>query len=125
MSVLTQVLPWHIHNNRKNPHTIIEATRADRAEAKRRAAIGIPAFEAVSSRSGVWDQDEDDIFPGYPDGVSYASAPRTRYQVRARQGIAEDADVKLHYTASFSETVVERLVTSHPPFYRHCLLFSR
>jgi len=93
----------------KNPHVVIEATRADRAEVKRRAAIGIPAFEAVSSRGGAWDQDEDDIFPGYPDGVPYASAPRTRYQARARQGIAEDADVKFHYTASFSETVVERV----------------
>lgn len=85
---------------------VIEATRADKAEVKRRAAVAIPAFEAVSNR-GKWDQSEDS-FPGYPDGVPYASAPRTRYQARMRRGIAEDADVKLHYTARFSESVIER-----------------
>jgi DNA (cytosine-5)-methyltransferase 1 len=101
-----------VRNNRINPHWIIKVTRADKAEVKRRAAIGIPAFEAVSNH-GVWDQSEEDSFPGYPDGVPYASPPRTRYQARARQGIAEDADVELHYTARFSEGVIERLVT--PP----------
>lgn len=94
---------------RKNPHTVLEATQADRAGAKRRAAIAIPAFEAVS-RGGMWDQSDEDTYPGYPDGVQYASAPRTRYQARAREGIAEDADVELHYTARFSEAIVERLV---------------
>lgn len=88
---------------------MIGETRADRSEVKRRAAIGIPAFDAVSIR-GAWDQSEEDQFPGYPDGVAYASPPRTRYQARVRQGIPEDADVKLHYTARFSESVIERLV---------------
>lgn len=88
---------------------VIKGTREDRAEEKRRAAVGIPAFEAVSSR-GAQDQDEEDPFPGYPDGVPYASAPRNRYQACVREGIAEDADVELHYTARFSETVTERLV---------------
>lgn len=96
-----------IRDDRKDPHVVFDATREDRAEAKRRAAIGIPAFEAVSSR-GVWDQSDEDAFPGYPDGVQYASEPRTSYQARARQDIAEDADVELHYTARFSEAVVER-----------------
>jgi DNA (cytosine-5)-methyltransferase 1 len=73
---------------------------------KRRAAVGIPAFEAVSGQ-GEYDAEEDP-FPGYPDGVPYASAPRTRYQALAREGIAEDADVELHYTARYSENVVER-----------------
>jgi hypothetical protein len=77
---------------------------------KKRAAIGIPTFEAVSIR-GTWDQSEEDPFPGYPDGVPYASPPRTRYQALVRQGIAEDAEVELHYTARYSESVVERLVT--------------
>lgn len=77
---------------------------------KKRAAIGIPTFEAVSIR-GTWDQSEEDPFPGYPDGVPYASPPRTRYQALVRQGIAEDAEVELHYTARYSEGVVERLVT--------------
>jgi hypothetical protein len=99
----------HIQHDRKNPHTVLEATQADRAEAKRRAAIAIPAFEAVS-RGGMWDQSDEDAYPGYPDGVQYASAPRTRYQARAREGIAEDADVELHITGRFSETIVERLV---------------
>lgn len=74
---------------------------------KRRAAVGIPAFKAASSLEA-YDIDEDP-FPGYPDGVSYASAPRTRYQARAREGIAEDADVELHYTARYTENVVERV----------------
>lgn len=60
---------------------------------------------------GAWDQSEEDPFPGYPDGVPYASPPRTRYQARVRQGIAEDADVELHYTARYTEGVIERLVT--------------
>jgi hypothetical protein len=77
---------------------------------KKRAAIGIPAFQAVSIR-GTWDRSEEDPFPGYPDGVPYASPPRTRYQALVRQGIAEDAEVELHYTARYSESVVERLVT--------------
>ncbi|KAH9180823.1 S-adenosyl-L-methionine-dependent methyltransferase [Lactarius sanguifluus] len=89
----------------KNPHVVIKATRDEKAGAKRRAAVGIPAFEAAS---GQYDTDEDP-FPGYPDGVSYASVPRTRYQARAREGIAEDADVELHYTARYSENVVERV----------------
>jgi hypothetical protein len=101
--------PFGIRGDRKNPHVIIEATREDRAEVKRRAAVAIPAFEAVSSRALEQDEDEDP-FPGYPDGVPYASTPRTRYQARARESIAEDADVKLHYTARFSQNVVERLV---------------
>ena len=92
---------------------VIKATREDRAEEKRRAAVAIPAFEAVSSRA-VQDQDKEDPFPGYPDGVPYASAPRTRYQARAREGVAEDADVELHYTACFSETVLERSVAVPP-----------
>lgn len=76
---------------------------------KRRAAVGIPTFGAVSS-NGAYNTDEDeDPFPGYPDGVPYTSAPRTSYQARAREGIAEDADVELHYTARYSETVVERV----------------
>ncbi len=74
---------------------------------KRRAAVGIPAFDAETNQ-GTYDDDED-AFPGYPDGVSYLSAPRTRYQSRAREGIAEDADVELHYTARYSENVVERV----------------
>lgn len=74
---------------------------------KRRAAVGIPTFEAVSSQEA-YDVDEDP-FPGYPDGVSYASAPRTRYQARAREGIAVDADVDLHYTARYTEKVVEQV----------------
>jgi hypothetical protein len=77
---------------------------------KKRAAVGIPAFEAVSKR-GTSDQSDEDIFPGYPDGVPYASTPHTRYQALARQGIAEDAEVELHYTARYSEGVVERSVT--------------
>ena len=94
---------------RKDPHRIIKATQGDKAEVKRRAPVGIPAFEALSRR-GAFDIDEDsDPFPGYPDGVSYASAPRTRYQARAREGIAEDADVELHYTARYSEMVIERV----------------
>ncbi|KAF8503256.1 S-adenosyl-L-methionine-dependent methyltransferase [Russula emetica] len=92
----------------KNPHSVIEATRADKAEEKKRAAIGIPAFEAVSNH-GAWDQSEGDPFPGYPDGVPYASPPRTRYQALVRQGSAEDAEVELHYTARYSEAVVERV----------------
>lgn len=60
---------------------------------------------------GAWDQSEEDPFPGYPDGVPYASPPRTRYQARVRQGIAEDADVELHYTARYTGGVIERLVT--------------
>lgn len=94
-------------------YLVIEATRDDKAEAKKRAAIGIPAFEAVSNRGGggAWDLSEVDLFPGYPDGVPYASPPRTRYQALVRQGIAEDAEVELHYTARYSENVVERLVT--------------
>ena len=96
-------------NDRKNPHAVLEATQADRTEAKRRAAIAIPAFEAVA-RGRMWDQSDEDTYPGYPDGVQYASAPRTRYQARAREGIAEDADVELHYTGRFSDAVVERLV---------------
>ena len=95
--------------NRENPHSVIEATKADRAEVKKRAAIGIPAFEAVSNR-GEWDQSNGDPFPGYPDGVPYASSPRTHYQALARRGLAEDAEVELHYTARYSEAVVERLV---------------
>jgi hypothetical protein len=74
--------------------------------------VAIPAFEAVSTRA-MWEQDDDDMFSGYPDGVPYASVPRTRYQARARQGITEDADVELHYTARFSQIVVERLVVHH------------
>jgi hypothetical protein len=109
--ILTRVFSGHIRNDRKNPHVVFNATRADKAEVKRRAAVAIPAFEAVSSRRG-WDQNGEDPFPGYPDGVQYASAPRTSYQARAREGIAEDADVDLHYTARFTEGVVERLVTS-------------
>lgn len=77
---------------------------------KRRAAIGIPAFDALPNH-GVWNQSDEDLFSGYPDGIPYASPPRTRYQARARQGIAEDADVELHYTARYSAGVVERLVT--------------
>jgi DNA (cytosine-5)-methyltransferase 1 len=77
---------------------------------KRRAAVAIPTFETVSTNRGSWEQSEEDPFPGYPDGVPYASVPRTSYQARARQGIAEDADVQLHYTARFSESVVERYV---------------
>ncbi|KAI9511110.1 S-adenosyl-L-methionine-dependent methyltransferase [Russula earlei] len=92
----------------KNPHVVNKATRADRTEVKRRAAIGIPAFVAVSSRAPR-DESEEDTFPGYPDGVPYATPPRTRYQARVRQGIAEDADVELQYTARFSESVVERV----------------
>jgi hypothetical protein len=99
-------------NDRKNPHVVFDATQADRTEAKRRAAIAIPAFDAVS-RGVMWDQSDEDAFPGYPDGVQYASAPLTSYQTRAREGIAEDADVELHYTARFSDPVVERLV-AHP-----------
>jgi hypothetical protein len=86
---------------------VFDATRDERSEVKRRAAVGIPAFEVVSSRS-VCDQNDEDMFPGYPDGVQYASEPRTSYQDRARQGIADDADVMLHYTARFTEGVVER-----------------
>lgn len=72
--------------------------------------------------------EEEDPFPGYPDGIPYASPPRTRYQARARQGIAEDAEVELHYTARYSTGVIERLVT--PPFSmrrqtKSCSLFSR
>ena len=93
--------------DRQNPHSVIEATRADKSEVKKRAAIGIPAFEAVTKR-GTSDQSEEDLFPGYPDGVPYASPPRTRYQALVRQGIAEDAEVELHYTARYSEGVVER-----------------
>jgi DNA (cytosine-5)-methyltransferase 1 len=100
----------HQRDIRMDPHSVIGATREDRSEVKRRAAKGIPAFEAVSFRRG-WDQSEEDPFPGYPDGVPYASPPRTRYQARVRQGIAEDADVELHYTARFTESVLERLVT--------------
>ena len=55
------------------------------------------------------DDSDEDPCPGYQDGVSYASAPRTRYQARAREGIAEDADVELHYTARYTEIVVERV----------------
>lgn len=83
---------------------------------KKRAAVGIPAFEAVSSRSTL-DQSEEDAFPGYPDGVPYASPPRTCYQALARQGIAEDAEVELHYTARYSENVVERLVCVARTFF--------
>jgi DNA (cytosine-5)-methyltransferase 1 len=97
-----------ILDGRKDPHRAIKATQGDKAEVKRRAAVGIPAFEAASSH-GAYNTDEDsDPFPGYPDGVSYASAPRTRYQARAREGISEDADVELHYTARYSEVVIER-----------------
>ncbi|KAF8261693.1 S-adenosyl-L-methionine-dependent methyltransferase [Lactarius quietus] len=92
----------------KNPHRVIKVTQGDRAMVKRRAAVGIPAFEAASGPGVYYDSDEDP-FPGYPDGVSYASAPRTRYQARAREDIAEDADVELHYTARYSESVVERV----------------
>ncbi len=113
-------IPYIIRNCRRNPHAAIEARRADKAEMKKRAAIGIPAFEAVSY-NGAWDKSEEDPFPGYPDGVPYASPPRTSYQARARQGIAEDADVELHYTPRFSESVVERLVT--PSMHRR-ILFS-
>lgn len=74
--------------------------------------MAIPTFETVSTNRGAWDQSEEDPFPGYPDGVPYASVPRTSYQARARQGIAEDADVQLHYTARFSESVIERCVCS-------------
>ena len=77
---------------------------------KKRAAIGIPTFETVSNR-GARDQSEEDPFPGYPDGVPYTGPPRTRYQALARQGTVEDAEVELHYTARYSEGVVERLVT--------------
>lgn len=56
----------------------------------------------------MWDRSDEDAFPGYPDGVQYASEPRTSYQARARQGVAEDADVELHYTSRFTESVVER-----------------
>ncbi|KAI9446182.1 S-adenosyl-L-methionine-dependent methyltransferase [Lactarius indigo] len=91
----------------KNPHVVIKATQEEKTQVKRRAAVAIPAFEAVSFQAG-YDTDEDP-FPGYPDGVSYASAPLTRYQARARGGIAEDADVELHYTARYSEIVVERV----------------
>ncbi|KAH9026772.1 S-adenosyl-L-methionine-dependent methyltransferase [Lactarius pseudohatsudake] len=94
-----------IRDGRKNPHVVIKATRDEKAGAKRRAAVAIPAFEAASGQCDI----DEDPFPGYPDGVSYASAPRTRYQARAREGIAEDADVELHYTARYSETVVERV----------------
>ena len=99
-------------NDRENPHSVIKETRADKAEEKKRAAVGIPAFEAVSTRNhDARDQNEGELFPGYPDGVPYASPPRTRYQALARQGIEEDAEVELHYTARYSENVVERLVT--------------
>ena len=77
---------------------------------KKRAAIGIPTFEAISNR-GALDQSNEDPFPGYPDGVPYASPPRTHYQALARRGLAEDAEVELHYTARYSEILVERLVT--------------
>jgi hypothetical protein len=96
-----------IRDDRKNSHVVFDQTRDERAKVKRRAAVGIPAFEAVSSRR-MCDQNDEDAFPGYPDGVEYASEPRTSYQARARQGIAEDADVELHYTARFTEGVVER-----------------
>jgi DNA (cytosine-5)-methyltransferase 1 len=108
LPLLIDICPWDvICDGRKNPHKVIKATPADRAEVKRRAAVGIPAFEAANS-PGDYDSDEDPC-PGYQDGVSYASAPRTRYQARAREGIAEDADVELHYTARYSESVVERV----------------
>jgi hypothetical protein len=109
---MSESLDISFRNDRKNPHSVIKATRADKAEVKKRAAIGIPAFEAVSNRGngGTWDLSEDDLYPGYPDGVPYASQPRTWYQALARQGIAEDAEVELHYTARYSESVVERLV---------------
>ena len=86
---------------------VIKATQGDRTEVKRRAAVGIPTFEAASGQAA--NDTDEDPFPGYPDGVSYASAPRTRYQARAREGIAEDADVELHYTARYSESVAERV----------------
>ena len=109
---MSESLDISFWNDRKNPHSVIEATRADKAEVKKRAALGIPAFEAVSIRASARDQSEDDDpFSGYPDGVPYASPPRTSYQALARQGIAEDAEVELHYTARYSEGVVERLVT--------------
>jgi hypothetical protein len=76
---------------------------------KERAEIGIPAFDAVSNH-GNGEQSMGDTVPGYPDGVPYADTPLTRYQLLARQGIAEDAEVELHYTARYSEMVVERLV---------------
>lgn len=109
---MSESLDISFWNDRKNPHSVIEATRADKAEVKKRAALGIPAFEVVSIRASARDQTEDDDpFSGYPDGVPYASPPRTSYQALARQGIAEDAEVELHYTARYSEGVVERLVT--------------
>lgn len=109
-----------LRNDRKNPHSVIEGTRADNAEMKKRAAIGIPAFDAISKR-GAWDQSDEDPFPGYPDGVPYASPPRTSYQALVRQGLAEDAEVELHYTARYSEAVVERLVVA--PSMRHQILY--
>jgi len=103
------LLGWRFRDDRKNPHVVFDATREDKADVKRRAAVGIPAFEAVSTCRGImWDQSDEDAFPGYPDGVQYASEPRTSYQARARQEIAEDADVELHYTSRFTESVVER-----------------
>ncbi|KAI9459440.1 S-adenosyl-L-methionine-dependent methyltransferase [Lactarius psammicola] len=103
----TRPRAWQPKFDWKNPHMIIKATQSDRTEVKRRAAVAIPTFEAASGQ-GAYDTDED-LFPGYPDGVSYASAPRTRYQARVREGIAEDADVELHYTAGYSENVAERV----------------
>ena len=75
---------------------------------KRRAAVGIPAFEAVSTHGAYITDEDSDPFPGYPDGVSYASVPRTCYQARAREGTTKDTDIELHYTARYSEIVVER-----------------
>ena len=77
---------------------------------KKRAALGIPAFEAVSKR-GTGGQRDKGPFPGYPEGIPYTGPPRTSYQALARQGIEEDGELELHYTAHYSGSVVERLVT--------------
>ncbi|KAF8266486.1 S-adenosyl-L-methionine-dependent methyltransferase [Lactarius quietus] len=75
---------------------VIKVTQGDRAMVKRRAAVGIPAFEAASgpgaTQTGVIRQRAAHALPG-----------------PCSEDIAEDADVELHYTARYSESVVERV----------------
>ncbi|KAI0318826.1 S-adenosyl-L-methionine-dependent methyltransferase, partial [Amylostereum chailletii] len=83
-----------------NPHTILSRTRADKDEATARKASGIPAFDALV-RNGT-------SLPGFDHPVEYGSAPRTRYQTWMRQRSGDK--VSGHYTARFSDAVVERTV---------------
>ncbi|KAF9454585.1 S-adenosyl-L-methionine-dependent methyltransferase [Macrolepiota fuliginosa MF-IS2] len=92
-----------------NPHRVIAKTKADEQfDLKRLRELNIPCVDAVYHGAG---SNELEMYPGYPDGVEYATKPQNRYQKWLRKEMGEGEKVQGHYTKRFSEPVVEATTT--------------